>query len=129
MISKEAFKHYLVGSKDIDDEHWEILSSLEEFSLSKTKEEDIRIIERVLKLWEDHTVREATSMKKYNFPFAKYHLQEHDEIVTRFEVVKNKIINEDIINKNWIASELQVIVCSHIDRTDRQFSTHINTIK
>jgi hemerythrin-like metal-binding protein len=127
MISMKAFQHYLLGIKDVDDEHWEILSSLENFSTSISRDTDLKIVDHIVSLWESHSIKEENAMIAINYPYAKWHLKEHHEMMGRFKALRDRVeISSEYADRKWISSELQVIVCCHIDNFDKQISDYIN---
>jgi len=126
MLSLEAFAHYRLGVEPLDTEHWEILDSLRQLSDSRSRKEDLRIVEHIVDLWSKHAMTEERTMKSMQYPYAEWHIKEHSEMMGRFRALKERIVrSSEYHDRSWIASELQVIVCQHIDTHDMQIHQFI----
>lgn len=130
MINKERFNHYLVGDDNIDHQHWEILKSAENVENSTTKEEALHHIQETIEMWIQHSLVEHRIMANIRFPFMNHHINEHENLMKRFEDVKGSLLDD---SKPYYASRysnrLIELILTHIDNMDMQLTKFIRENK
>lgn len=97
MLNQEAFKHYLTGVPDMDNDHFDLVMSMNEVQRLYTQGESVRAMELLQKLkvsTKDHFSREEVWMREIGFKFVEYHTQLHREFIFKFE----KFISLCVVN-------------------------------
>jgi len=116
MIRHDNFIHYKTGIQSIDDDHWKLISMMNDIIDQLNEDIDVsHLLSKFTKELQDHFNREELEMIKINFPYYKFHKQEHIRLAN--EMTKINLINTHIIEK------LELVLIQHIDTYDMQIGT------
>jgi len=119
-MDKESFKHYMIGVKEIDDEHLVLLELMEKISLCAVGDKECikRITNDIYEQTVIHGTHEEAFMEKINYPYITYHKQEHASILTRLRKLKhNRVIH---MPQRFLMESIREAVLGHIDKYDMQ---------
>jgi hemerythrin len=122
-MTPERFAHYMSGNKELDDEHFALLTEFDAV-ISRFKNNDPAAVQSavmVLSSLKSHIAREEHCMMGLKYPFAQSHIDDH--------VKQNRDIQQLIDNKHVNDLALQLFLenvsvrfLDHIDHYDLQFT-------
>jgi hemerythrin-like metal-binding protein len=123
VMSRERFKHYASGNKELDDEHFELLNMLDDV-LGKFKRRDTNAISAcntLLTRLRVHIEQEELCMIRLKYPYSEYHIADHTSQEREIqELLADKHENE--FKMQLFLEKLSVRFVDHIDHFDLQFT-------
>ena len=127
MVSKESFKHYKIGYEPVDNEHWAIISLMNDAIVSlKLGQYDtaVPIVHSIEELLHTHFVTEEQLMIKVNFPYTAAHCDEHRRIILELKKVL-EFLDKRVL-QDHIVDHLESTLMDHIDHYDTQISNFLH---
>jgi len=86
------------GHPQIDSEHRRLLDNINALARA-LRDGDMASVQEVLGFLEDYTIRhfgtEQGLMKKYHYPFAKMHIEEHNRFIKRIAHLKEELTSDE----------------------------------
>jgi hemerythrin-like metal-binding protein len=125
-MTPERFVHYKSGIEWLDDEHWALLSTLNDAMASTvmgTREETLEILKRFLLDLVKHAKNEEEFMQAHNYQYVNAHKLEHGNLLRDIEKILIMFNTKElygVIIKNAIEN-LRNRIIYHIDYSDSQY--------
>ena len=123
-MTRDSFKHYILGIPEMDDQHWElfeILNSIEYAVQSGASIENIRVyLDDFFNKLSEHCADEEKLMQSCNYPYYEHHKATHPE--SSMQLMKKKDLIDDhlpYIDYNTML----ILLRDHIDHADQQYVT------
>lgn len=111
-----------MGIYHIDDEHLDIITTINKLGVCKEGEEE-KIIDCAIDMWIKHSKGEEDFMKSVNYPFHDWHIAGHSELLGNLLKLKEKYSKGGtLVDKKWVCSELRRTIYTHIDQHDIQLT-------
>ncbi|MDY6820944.1 MAG: hemerythrin domain-containing protein [Deferribacterota bacterium] len=115
---------FLIGIKDIDEQHERIMKYLEDtvFKIKNgtTKKLNLWRLRKLNVTVDEHFYTEEKLLKKYNHPALEKQMKEHSEIIEKFRKLYNLLdLNIVIALPEHILNDLIDTVKKHIIETDK----------
>ena len=127
-MDPDRFVHYILGIKEIDDEHLNIIQMFVEISTLRDSDCILYKLEMFLKLIKEHFKNEEKLMEDHNFPYILHHKNEHKHIEFKIEkLIKNNKAKNKVELKYFI-NVLEDSLLRHIDQQDRQITEYLNNL-
>jgi adenylate cyclase len=123
---KETFN---LGIAEIDFAHRELFDRMSAFNATVQKG-DAKILDEVLSFLENHTQdyfkTEEELMRRYNYPFLEYHLQEHRRFIRDTAAIRTAAGEADPL---YLSFRTMLLMCDwftgHFAKTDRHMARHL----
>lgn len=122
-MSPERFVHYVTGHNEIDQEHVilfvklsELAKALQDGNVEKASD----LVVEVKSLMLSHGLTETHAMKKYNYPYITYHIQQHVQLGTELNDLQTKLGEMKFFSHVFI-SDFEEKFIDHLDHADRNF--------
>ena len=132
-MQQEQFDRYRLGIPELDNDHWDLLSMMDDIDNLVTNYKANRAIigsmlTKILEYLRLHCMNEETYMFDVKYPHLAAHLKAHAGIIKEMARVidsyeKNQI-NDDIVMK-----KLSLVIMDHIDIHDTQIAHYMNSLK
>jgi hemerythrin len=120
---------YIVGIKEIDDQHEEIDSLTETLCEAiKNKESGAQLhplLVRFYALLESHFKVEETIMRTLSYPAADKHISAHQHILDKIDALKQAAAQGDTVELDEI--EARQILIFHVFEHDQPFAAFVRT--
>jgi hemerythrin len=122
LMDKERFRHYRTHVIEIDSQYWDLLEKLSQAKIEISSLATKDLLNRVEHGLLLHFNNENEVMISSNYPFTKFHIEDHRACSVKL----NRIIGNVIDNKSikWIVSDLENLLLSHIDQYDLRFTIY-----
>jgi hemerythrin-like metal-binding protein len=125
-MNAESFIHYKLNIKEIDDQHWELIT-LMNYIIDQPIDAIHPIYnintDRVIVIRDkmiDHFKYEEMCMEKDNYPYREYHTNVHHTITSQLnDIIKKRA--DTYLTYTHVVRDLRQAVVDHIDRFDMQY--------
>lgn len=128
-MSPEKFNNYKLGIPEIDSEHWEIVSAMNDIYLevqSKSKDKVVSMLEEFDAKIKVHFDNEIKIMTEMNFPFIQTHIDEHDALVSLLKKLTDEVRKDRFGN---LTESMERIVTNHIIHYDMLYVSYATSLR
>lgn len=119
---------YKIGHVEIDEQHQELFSLINEFLAATAKPELIACAMSMFKYTREHFTFEEAIMREIGYPSIKHHINQHNVLISRLNAIAEDIAN-DTLDKTHLSSFLSSWLVEHIGGSDTKLSTYIHLRK
>lgn len=121
---------YSVGIKQLDEQHREIVTHLNNLydTMKKGKGRDTldNVLNGLVQYTKKHFSKEESLMRLYKFPGYDEHIQKHKKMAERVVQLKQKFDTGEISSPVQITNFLKEWLSKHIMGTDRAYGAFLN---
>jgi hemerythrin-like metal-binding protein len=122
-MSPERFAHYKLGIKSIDDDHIHLFGIMDKLILCLKEQEvtrPIALIEEIMSFMVHHCQTERNEMIRVNYPYIKWHCDEHDKLLKKLEELVGRLYKKEYMSFYTIV-DFEDSFLNHLDHEDRKF--------
>lgn len=122
-MSLERFRHYTVGIPEIDAEHWELCTLLNEaakYARGKDYQSLKELVTTLSKKLKEHFANEETAMVEKGYPWLKPHREDHQRMISAMDKFLAKTTDVGYTS-TFFCADLEDLFVDHIDQQDRQY--------
>tara|TARA_R110001583_G_scaffold61687_3_gene181983 strand:- start:11690 stop:13294 length:1605 start_codon:yes stop_codon:yes gene_type:complete len=120
---------YSVGNKEMDEQHKTLFILINEFFHQESKEEVIKIFQRLTNYIDLHFEAEEYLLRQINYPNTANHIKKHDELRAKFHLLQQNLENYNIDLHRKISTFLYSWLTSHILKADMDYKIYALSIE
>lgn len=122
-MTPDRFVNYTLGISGLDEKHWGIFGTIgtivKILKTDPTSNVSQYLDELVIKFVE-HAEYEAQMMNDCNYPYAKWHLIEHQTMLDSIARIRIQLEASKV--DGWVLGQFENMFINHLDHSDRQLT-------
>lgn len=119
---------FSVGNKDMDDQHKELFTMINEFFQQSSKKNAIIMCENLFSYIDLHFESEENLLRQINYPATDEHIKQHEELRHNFNALRKRLDNYSIDIQHKIGIFLYNWMAKHILKFDLKYKTYALSI-
>lgn len=120
---------YSVGNKDIDEQHKELFTMINDFFHQEGRESAISIFQHLSSYIDLHFDAEENLLRQINYPETENHIKQHNELRKKFHLLQKKLDDYNLDIHHKIALFLYNWLASHILKADMEYKSYALSIE
>jgi hemerythrin-like metal-binding protein len=120
---------YSVGNKEIDEQHKVLFSMINDFFHQDNKEAAIMLFQSLSSYIDLHFEAEENLLRQINYPDTEEHINKHDELREKFQLLRGKLDDYDLDVHHKIAMFLYNWLAKHILKADMEYKFYALSIE
>lgn len=117
-------ERYKVGNAEIDSQHQELFTLINEFLGVSGKPALTACAMRLFKYTRKHFTFEEAIMKEIGYPAISHHVEQHNILISRLSLIAEDITS-DSLDKAHLSTFLSSWLVDHIAKSDARLSAYI----
>lgn len=122
-------EEYSVGNKDMDDQHKELFTMMNDFFHQNSKKKAILIFQNLSSYIDLHFEAEENLLRQINYPETVEHTETHAELRENFQLLQGKLDNYNVETHHKIALFLYNWLVKHILQSDMNYKSYAISIE
>jgi len=120
---------YSVGNKEIDEQHKVLFTMINDFFHQDNKEAAIMLFQSLSSYIDLHFEAEENLLRQINYPDTEEHINKHDELREKFQLLRGKLDDYDLDVHHKIAMFLYNWLAKHILKADMEYKFYALSIE
>jgi hemerythrin-like metal-binding protein len=120
---------YLIGNKEIDEQHKVLFTMINDFFLQDSKQTAISTFQNLASYIDLHFEAEENLLRQINYPKTVEHIKKHDELREKFQLLQQKLENYSSDLHQRISTFLYNWLASHILKSDMDYKSYALSIE
>jgi hemerythrin-like metal-binding protein len=122
-------EEYSVGNSDIDEQHKELFSMINDFFKQDSKAKAIMLFQNLSAYIDLHFATEEDLLRQINYPDTEEHIKKHDELRAKFHLLQDKLDDYHTDVHHKIAMFLYNWLAQHILKSDMEYRSYALSIE